>query len=43
MLPEHLALRRADIQAEQVPHLVGYIVNVRVADNLASKPDWEPE
>ena len=32
-----------DIQAEQVPHLVGYIVNVAVEDNLAAKPDVEPE
>jgi hypothetical protein len=32
-----------DIQAEQVPHLVGYVVNVATADNLPSKPDVEPE
>jgi uncharacterized protein (TIGR02118 family) len=32
-----------DIQAEQVPHLVGYIVNVAVDDNLVAKPDEEPE
>lgn len=32
-----------DIRDEQVPHLVGYVVNVRVADDLVAKPESEPE
>jgi hypothetical protein len=32
-----------DIRDEQVPHLVRYIVNVRMEDNLVSKPAEECE
>ena len=30
-------------ETSRCPHLVRYIVNVRTDDNLASKPDEEPE
>jgi EthD domain len=32
-----------DIRDEQVPNLVKYLVNIRTDDDLAAKPDEEPE